>query len=408
MTVWVDAAPKATARSRQILGLLNAAATANPDDVALQRRLAQSLTLGSKTRLATAESALEVWHRVTVLAPHDASAWFEMGKLLVESRASSEAVDALETACRLRPDWAQYHLERARALRALGATEDVEDAYDRAIAADPDHPFCIRAVGRRLLQAGLGKRLAEHCENAAERVGWHTHLLDHRVDAHAFQNESDRVHDWVDYERLVHISQIEPPAPFKSLAEFNAAIVAELYATGLVRSGDEDETSVVRGGNAILGGAVAAAANAHRLAPACTALVEAVKAAYAAYPGATKSEGIFRTLKPASALIVGNGHRTNHADFVRPHTHCGSWLVAVYYLVVPETGTNDNAGCLEYGPPEALKDIPDSLWPRLVIRPVPGKLVLFPGYLCHWTWPNHIGDDRIALSFDFVPAGRQN
>ena len=78
--------------------------------------------------------------------------------------------------------------------------------------------------------------------------------------------------------------------------------------------------------------------------------------------------------------------------------------MGVYYVAVPETGADDKSGCLEFGPPLDLAHISESIWPHYLVRPAPGLMVLFPGYLSHWTVPNKVDEDRIVLAFDVVPS----
>jgi tetratricopeptide (TPR) repeat protein len=401
MTQWVDTAPTPSPRSAPILALLKQAAAQRTDDIQQQRRLAEALT-AARDRSA----AITAWRRVIAAAPHDAAAWRHLGRLLLENRQVPEAVEAFEQLCARTPDSADSYIHLGRALRSIGAPDAADKAMDRAIALSPDDPVCIRTVGRRLLQAGMGAALAEHIFAAADRVGWNTRLLDHLLAAHALQGHSAEVASMLNYNDLVRQQIVMPPQPHASLSDFNAAIAEELSVSERPISTGEYQTDVVNNGITLTGGAVDAAVYSHRPTPACAALTKLFRQAYADYcvTVAGGAHPIHWQLMPARAIVKGDGHLTRRTGFIKPHTHLESWLVGVYYAAVPEIGAGDNSGCLEFGPPEALSHIPESVWPRFLVRPVPGLLVLFPGYLPHWTVPNTVDENRMVLAFDVMPS----
>jgi tetratricopeptide (TPR) repeat protein len=401
MTQWVDTGPKPSPRDGAILALLKQAAVQRPDDIPLQRRLAQALTA---TRAL--DAAIETWQRVAAATPHDATAWCELGRLLLENRQVPQAVEAFEQLCAHTPHRAGSYIHLERALRALGAKDAAEAALDRAIALSPDDPLCTRAVGRRLLRAGMGAALAEHTLSAANRLGWSTWLIDHFLAAHALQGHTAEVAAMLNYDGLVRQELVTPPEPYASLPEFNAAIAEELSEGLRPISTEEYQTDFINKGVALTGGAVDAAHYADRPTPACEALIGLFKQTYAAYcvTAAAASHPTHWQLMPARASIVGGGHVTRRTAHVKPHTHAGSWLVGVYYVAVPQTDADDTSSCLEFGPPVDLEDVPQGVWPHYLIRPSPGLFVLFPGYISHWTVPNTAEEARIVLSFDVQPA----
>lgn len=401
MTQWVDTAPRPSLRSAHILALLKQAAAQRTDDIRQQRRLAEALT-AARDRSA----AIEAWRRVIAAAPLDAAAWRQLGRLLLENRQVPQAVQTFKRLCAQTPDSADSYILLARALRGMGAQDAAEDAMDRAIALSPDDPMCIRAAGRRLLRAGMGAALAEHTLRAAGRVGWSTRLLDHLLAARALQGHSAEVAAMLNYSDLVRQELVAPPEPYTSLWNFNAAIAEELCASERPISTGEYQTDLVNNGITLTGGAVDAAVYTNRPSPACEALTKLFKQAYAAFceTAARAGHPIHWRLMPARAAVVGDGHLTRRTGFIKPHTHLESWLVGVYYVAVPEIGADDNSGSLEFGPPADLSHIPESVWPHHLVRPTPGLMVLFPGYLSHWTVPNRTDENRIVLAFNVVPS----
>ncbi len=83
-----------------------------------------------------------------------------------------------------------------------------------------------------------------------------------------------------------------------------------------------------------------------------------------------------------------------------PHTHPAGWLSSAFYVTLPDG--EDGALALGTPPPELGLDLP----PRRVVRPVVGRVVLFPSTLWHSTLPFTSGE-RLNIAFDIVPAARR-
>lgn len=81
------------------------------------------------------------------------------------------------------------------------------------------------------------------------------------------------------------------------------------------------------------------------------------------------------------------------------HLHSQGWATGVYYPAPPPGG--GEGGELAIGPPEALEETAPG-WPRAVIRPEAGLLVLMPSYCMHWTLPFHGPGVRMSVAFDLL------
>jgi hypothetical protein len=64
--------------------------------------------------------------------------------------------------------------------------------------------------------------------------------------------------------------------------------------------------------------------------------------------------------------------------------------------------SGDKNGCLVL--PSELSIAGRTLPPGRWLKPVPGQLVLFPGYFPHRTTPNRCPGDRISIAFDIIPT----
>jgi tetratricopeptide (TPR) repeat protein len=90
----------------------------------------------------------------------------------------TEALACGQELARAVPDDPLGHLDRAAALEALEKPEEAHEAYERAVALDPDNPEPLRAEAEHLLRRGtddaletavlLARRGREHAEEAVE------------------------------------------------------------------------------------------------------------------------------------------------------------------------------------------------------------------------------------------------
>jgi uncharacterized protein (TIGR02466 family) len=88
-----------------------------------------------------------------------------------------------------------------------------------------------------------------------------------------------------------------------------------------------------------------------------------------------------------------------------PHHHPTNKLVAVYYIIVPkESGDlvmHDPRGSIIWQDPKARTDVTwCSSRPFHKITPVPGSLIIFPGYLVHSVETNLSPHMRLSIVID--------
>jgi uncharacterized protein (TIGR02466 family) len=87
-----------------------------------------------------------------------------------------------------------------------------------------------------------------------------------------------------------------------------------------------------------------------------------------------------------------------------PHDHLGAFWSGVYYVRMPEE-TEGQGGSIEFLAPH--KPLPgngiinDAITAqKIVVRPDPGTVLLFPASLVHWVHPNGSDEDRITIAFN--------
>jgi uncharacterized protein (TIGR02466 family) len=90
------------------------------------------------------------------------------------------------------------------------------------------------------------------------------------------------------------------------------------------------------------------------------------------------------------------GHLTSHI-------HETGWLSGVVYLAIPQRAAGSEDGCIEFstdgdGYPRRHAD-----FPRQVIAPRVGDVLLFPSSLFHRTLPFSADEERVCVAFDLAP-----
>tara|TARA_B100000900_G_scaffold415836_1_gene447432 strand:- start:1324 stop:1902 length:579 start_codon:yes stop_codon:yes gene_type:complete len=86
------------------------------------------------------------------------------------------------------------------------------------------------------------------------------------------------------------------------------------------------------------------------------------------------------------------------------HLHGNAFLSGVYYVKTPENSGAirfiDPRPQVEILAPEREEPLNRDDWNRVMFKPTPGKLLVFPGYLPHQVFANQSDDLRISMSFN--------
>ncbi len=121
--------------------------------------------------------------------------------------------------------------------------------------------------------------------------------------------------------------------------------------------------------------------------------------------GHTAPRGSFRISAWANTSRRGNYHRM--------HNHPGNAWSGCYYVTGVEQAQGDPeslGGALEFYDPRPFTEMVDApgspYGQRLIIRPQPGLMVLFPSWLYHFVHPHDTESVRVSIAFNakWVPA----
>ena len=202
----------------------------------------------------------------------------------------------------------------------------------------------------------------------------------------------------VDLDHMIARRQINAPAGYESVAEFNAALAAHVRAHPTLET--EPSNNATRFGKHT--GNLMADPSGPIL-----ALAEIIDTSIGEYLQAlpVDSSHPYLAHRPHelkymmwSVVMDTQGHQL-------AHLHPDGWVSGVYYVALPGTmhsASEDQDGWIEFGRP--LPELTGSLEPRVrTIRPEEGMLVLFPSYFYHQTIPFESAEQRICIAFDAVP-----
>lgn len=172
------------------------------------------------------------------------------------------------------------------------------------------------------------------------------------------------------------------------------ALLRRLHGDAALRLGQS-----VRGGTQTRGNLFA------RLEPELRGLRDAILVALETYraglPAADPAHPLLRHRDAAFRMTASWSVRLTRGGFHISHIHPKGVISSASYWVVPPAGEDDpHAGWLELGRPPAYLGL--DLPPIATIRPLPGRLVLFPSTLHHGT-RHFTGGERITAAFDLAP-----
>ena len=279
--------------------------------------------------------------------------------------------------------------EQARPVEATGFAR-------QAVAAQPDEADAAENLVSALLSVGEARETLPIIERFRAAQPHDLRWVTYRADAARQLNEG-LFSEWCDVERLVRVYDLDPPAGFRTIEEFHAALRPELQSRHQQASHPLHQS--MRNGTQSSRGLLPDAAQAVQ---AFLKAIEAPIAAYQAEVGRDPSHPLLaRNANPAR--VVGCWSvRLRRGGFHVNHIHPQGWLSSAYYVSVPAESDDPDSrgGWIKFGEPRFAAP---GATPRRLVQPRPGRLVLFPSYLWHGTVPLRNDEIRLTVSFDAVP-----
>ena len=377
----------------EAVGLYRHALAIDSDDLEVRCNLAKALVDAGQGEEALAECEFAV----SASGGHPV-ALATQGAVLCDLKHYDDAEPVLAEACARDPGDTTALVNLGFARRRLNRLDAAAEALRQAVNMHPGHARAVADLTTVL--AATGQREAG-LELSEDFLGLHPGecLV---VAAHAFAlrdaGRADEARSYLDYPNLIRVTDIGAPDGFESVDAFNKVLasIVETHPSLLTapvskatyggsQTGDLDCV-----GNAplsVLCGLIEAAAD---------DAVGHYREQFGDHPVMARSTEV-RVIRAWGTVLGDGGYQV-------PHMHPVSWLSGVYYVRVPAdmARTDPHAGWIEFGaPPEDFVTASD---PELhAVEPKEGRLLLFPSWFWHRTWPFEAHSARISIAFDLVP-----
>jgi hypothetical protein len=321
----------------------------------------------------------------------------QKGGFLLRIERFAEAHEVFAKASLLEPRSARAMNGLALANAGLKKFDDAVRACEQSLKLAPNDPSTYSNLAGALLQAGdLPKALRQ--AGTAVALAPHDQSGLAMLDLVLRANADPRANTFCDYASLVQIFDLEPPDGFKDMAEFNGAVNVYLDRLHVDKREHYDQT--LRGGTQTLANLFGAN---HELVEALRVRIEAAIAIYISRMARDENHPLFGRMRDSFSFAGSWSSRLQDCGFHTNHIHPKGWISSCYYVAVPDVASNDKEkqGWLKLGEPSFDTPIKDPI--RRAVKPVPGRLVLFPSYMWHGTIPFHSSQSRTTIAFDAVP-----
>ena len=332
--------------------------------------------------------------------PHNDALRIAFIRLLLSARLAEEALEQIRIV-RTQADEPALMSMQADALEILGRTDQAGAIYAQLhLEWGSGMPAFLNAYARHLLRAGKWDAAAQHAMEAKRADPNNQEALAYLATAWRLMGDP-REHWLCDYDRLIAMVEIDPPAGFTDQANFLQTLEASLDRLHKARR--EPIQQSLRGGSQTPGrlfGRPDPVLVATR-----SALLRGVEQWLATLPTDDHHPFLMRKTRGVrlggswSVKLWSSGKHVNHI-------HPEGWMSSAFYVSLPPSIGSPGAGAsqagyIQFGQPPSELEL--DLLPRRVIRPEPGKLALFPSYMWHGTIPFEDDRPRLTVAFDMTP-----
>lgn len=287
----------------------------------------------------------------------------------------------------------------ANSLLNMKRYDEAATAFDLALAQGTDDPDVYSCAAAVALHRDDPEKTVALCEQALVLdPRSQTALATLSVGLRLLGDERDELLNR--YDSFVRVFDLEPPAGFSSMGDFNAELVGYLetihpnprkYHNQTLRSGTQTTGNLFGGGHDLV-----------------DRVEVRIRQALDRYIGEMKADPNHPFLSRLTLNTRYNGSwssRLGDCGFHVNHTHPKGWISSCYYAGVPEVARDETQrqGWIKFGE-SGFEHLAAKNPPRRAVQPVPGRLVLFPSYMWHGTIPFHAPTPRTTIAFDVVPV----
>lgn len=309
-------------------------------------------------------------------------------------RPVDEQVEQFARAIAVQPNAIELYYQLAEAHWRAGDMAGYANFFRRAYLAGAHR---LRIPLPRFGSADAPVELRDRTSALAGQGVAYTAVLSTLALAEARLGNDAAVTHLMDYERFLRVATIEPPDG-ASLEAFNSALAHEIRSDLTYYDSPPDQA--LRHAwryDAIEKSRLPNIRKLTKILRRCVSDYMRELPAGAAHP--------FIAMSPARYEIGGSAVVSRRSSYLPSHIHRRAWATVVYYVREPEVSKSPGSrdGWLTVGPPEALGEAPNPGWERRDIEPVPGSVVLMPGYFWHETQPMEVDQERICVAFEVYP-----
>ncbi len=290
---------------------------------------------------------------------------------------------------------ARVYAELAGVKKQLNKDFDTLPLYAQAYELDAADANMLKAYGRNLIGAQQYERAAEilaECK-AIDSADQECLAFLSAANTHVKPEDAARVND---YDGLVQAFEPRPPAEYASLQNFNAALLSALQPYHRSEAAPLDQT-LVRGTQTH---GMLFNNNSKEIKQLESMLRECIKD-YIAHLQKVGPVEIKNRISDSFEFSGAWSVQLSEGGYHLDHVHSAGWISSVYYVEVPdELNDETHEGWLKFGD---MHFDPNNTGPHRFVKPIPGRLVLFPSYMLHGTVPIQKGKRRTTVAFDVVP-----
>lgn len=288
----------------------------------------------------------------------------------------------------------------ANTLSMMKRYDEATAAFDVALTRGPPDPDLYCAAASVALRRDDPQKAVALCVRALQLSPYSQQALSIlSVGLRAQSDERDEMLNG--YDRFIQVFDLEPPAGFSGMEDFNAELCN--YLEGIHPAARKYRNQTLRMGTQTHGDLFGAG---HEL---VERLQIRIHEALDRYIAGLKEDAGHPFLSRRTRHMRYNGSwssRLGDCGFHVNHIHPRGWISSCYYVGVPDVTKDESQrqGWIKFGESD-FEHLREKNPARRAVRPVPGRLVLFPSYMWHGTNPFHAPTARTTIAFDVVPVG---
>jgi tetratricopeptide (TPR) repeat protein len=387
-------------------------------------------------QLARYDEAIASFQQAVALAPESRDARLNLGLALRKLGRTEEAIAALQELTAAFPDAAEAHVALGGIHHDAGRAAEARAAFERALSGGPTDVDALAGLAaiahdegrfeeaeaflRRVLEMrpsdstaltnlGLVRQEQDDVLGAADAFsralaadGRNKRAMAHLAIALQQGGRTDEARVLFDFGRLIAIREVAEVEGFASVDAFNEAVAGYVLGDPTLML-DRPSIATTQGSQTLeilVGDGPERRALRSMIEREVRSYIASVLTA-SGNPYANQATERWRLTGWAVVLHSG-GHQS-------PHIHPQGFASGVYYVRVPETiraSAEGDAGHIAFGRSKPWGEGAEAQEAFLsrTIKPVEGRMVLFPSHFWHYTVPFESEEPRICVAFDVVPA----